>query len=263
MPFCRLSCHWGQHRRAGGTMPVEAPDSHAFRFAGRRALGVRKEGFHGTAPAPSHSPGRRHRDRLMRFRQASTSPERTGAATPTPSPTTVPAKVQRAIIHDYEAGWNVVFTSSDPPKPDDARLAQHLSGEFLGQLTETLNNDGAAGTVGAVPRSFGSNRSEPERQAQPSAIAPPTAGSFTRQLATASASLKACGLRTPLDRGFGWSRSSKTWVCGKSTSLTRRLCSNAAVRSRTNRKSSTRGDMTSEYSSPSFRANTLSPGILG
>ena len=79
--------------------------------------------------------------------QASTSPERTRAATPTPSPTTVPAKVQRAIIHDYEVGWNAVFTSSDPPKPDDARLAQHLSGEFLGQLTETLNNDGAAGTV--------------------------------------------------------------------------------------------------------------------
>jgi hypothetical protein len=79
--------------------------------------------------------------------QASTSPERTRAATPTPSATTVPAKVQRAIIHDYEVGWNAVFTSSDPPKPDDPRLAQHLSGEFLGQLTETLNNDAAAGTV--------------------------------------------------------------------------------------------------------------------
>ena len=80
--------------------------------------------------------------------RASTSPttRRGAGATPSPPPT-VPLKVRRAIIHDYEAGWNAVFAASDPPKPDAPELSKHLSGDFLGQLTETFNNDAAAGTV--------------------------------------------------------------------------------------------------------------------
>jgi hypothetical protein len=61
--------------------------------------------------------------------------------------TTVPAALQRAVLRDYEAYWHALFAASDPPRPDDPRLAQYGTGQALGDARQVLASDAAGGLV--------------------------------------------------------------------------------------------------------------------
>jgi hypothetical protein len=81
--------------------------------------------------------------------RAATPPARTRAptATSSPAPTTIPAKVRRAITHDYQAFWHAVFAAYDPPRPDDPNLARYSSGSALSNLRQALETDSQLGVV--------------------------------------------------------------------------------------------------------------------
>lgn len=81
--------------------------------------------------------------------RASPPPARTRAPTAisSPAPTTIPAKVRRAVIHDYQAFWRAVSAAYNPPRPDDPNLARYGSGTALSNLRQALETDAQLGVV--------------------------------------------------------------------------------------------------------------------
>jgi hypothetical protein len=81
--------------------------------------------------------------------RAAPQPARSRAptATSSPAPTTIPAKVRRAITDDYQAFWRAVFAAYDPPRPDDPNLARYGSGSALSNLRQALETDAQIGVV--------------------------------------------------------------------------------------------------------------------